>query len=433
MPTYDDLKTLASTRGCRVTDLIALAPQNDPFYVGKPSDLVLGQWFATLWHRLGFRQGVHIRRVHYQIISQNPPVKLPNGTPYVNTESCWDTLNQAAKMARYLELVDPAAFVDRRNPDPVLYTSHDTSQPAIYTDDRLWTLPSLPDFPALPRYQVYGYAPQQRYHMEIWCEKSTVNDVLLPLCEQYGANLQTGLGELSITATLAVARRIEASGKPARIFYVSDFDPAGRSMPVAVARKVEYFVDRLGLAVDVRLFPVVLSVEQVQAYRLPRTPIKETERRAGRFEDRYGVGAVELDALEALHPGELERLLSAEMDRYYDATLDEQARQVQEQLEADLNEIRLAIVADHQDAIAALEADYAQIRADFSARMADHNQRLQRLWQRLTAEMDAQVLDVSDYPLPQPAEADELEEGLYNSTRDYLAQIAEYKAFQGRA
>ena len=69
-------------------------------------------------------------------------------------------------------------------------------------------------------------------------------------------------------------------------------------MPVSVSRKVEYFVRTLGLSVDVRVFPVILTAEQVHAYHLPRMPIKDTERRRGGFEDRYGEGAVELDALK---------------------------------------------------------------------------------------------------------------------------------------
>ncbi len=163
-----------------------------------------------------------------------------------------------------------------------------------------------------------------------------MNDVLEPLCQQYGINLQTGLGELSITATLALVHRLEQAGKPARIFYVSDFDPAGQSMPVSVSRKVEYFVRRLGLAVDVRVFPVILTVEQVQYYQLPRTPIKETERRRGVFEDRYGEGAVELDALEALYPGELQTLLRQCIEYYYDVTLERRTQEVQAQVERDL-------------------------------------------------------------------------------------------------
>ena len=77
------------SNGQRVTDLIVLAPQNDPFYSGTPNDWALAEWFASLWRAFGYTNRVHIRRVHYQIISQNPPVSLPNGKPYENTEESW--------------------------------------------------------------------------------------------------------------------------------------------------------------------------------------------------------------------------------------------------------------------------------------------------------------------------------------------------------
>jgi hypothetical protein len=58
---------------------------------------------------------------------------------------------------------------------------------------------ALPDFPDPPQYGPVRLARAQRYHVEVVCEKSTMNDVLIPLCERYGMNLQTGAGELSIT------------------------------------------------------------------------------------------------------------------------------------------------------------------------------------------------------------------------------------------
>src|SRR5205085_9676379 len=192
---------------------------------------------------------------------------------------------------------------------------------------------SFPDFPDLPDYRVSGYQGEQVYHLEVWCEKSTMNDVLVPLCEEFGANLQVGSGELSITATLALVQRLERAGKPARIFYVSDFDPAGQSMPVAVSRKMEYFLRTLGLEVDVRVFPVVLTLDQVQYYGLPRTPIKETERRRIGFEPRQGEGAVALDALEALYPDELQAVLSGYLNCYYDLSLDERVAHARAVLE----------------------------------------------------------------------------------------------------
>jgi len=175
---YEQIKQLARQTGQRVTDLIPLAPQNDPFYTGTPSDWALAEWFAALWQAFRYTNKVHIRRVHYQIVSQNPPVVMPNGLPYENTETCWNILNLASKAARYLQLVDPEAFVDRRNPEAVVYASHRIPEPEVLATSRLWgSQLRLPDFPDLPAYRVSGYEPAQAFHLECWCEKSTMNDV----------------------------------------------------------------------------------------------------------------------------------------------------------------------------------------------------------------------------------------------------------------
>jgi hypothetical protein len=78
----------------------------------------------------------------------------------------------------------------------------------------------LPSFPDLPAYDLSGYNAVQRYHLEIWCEKSTMNDVLLPLARRYGATLQIGVGELSITKTLSlVSGSIVLAGRRASSIF----------------------------------------------------------------------------------------------------------------------------------------------------------------------------------------------------------------------
>ena len=258
------------------------------------------------------------------------------------------------------------------------------------------------------------------------------NDVLEPLCQHYGMNLQTGLGELSITATLALVHRLQEAGKSARIFYVSDFDPAGQSMPVSVSRKVEYFVRTLGLAVDVRVFPVILTAEQVHAYRLPRTPIKDTERRRGGFEDRYGEGAVELDALEALYPGELQHVLSQCIEYYFDTTLEQRTRDAQARLERDLGLIWHQVAARFAGDIEALRTVHAQLQQEFGTRMAAYGEQVQALWQAMRNELELSVPHLDDSLLPTPIFSDEFGQGLYDSERDYLEQIEAYKQFQGK-
>lgn len=152
------------------------------------------------------------------------------------------------------------------------------------------------------------------------CEKSTMNDVLLPICHRYGANLITGLGELSITSVYLLAKRIVQANKPVRIFYISDFDPAGESMPIAVGRKIEYFARNYADLVDkdIKLIPLMLTSDQCAKYNLPRTPIKDTEKRKERFEDKHGQGATELDAMEALHPGKMEEIIVEAIEPFFD-------------------------------------------------------------------------------------------------------------------
>lgn len=432
---YDYLKEEAKARGVPVTDLMALSPANDPFYSGTPGDVTLAKWFGRLWRQFGYSSGVHIRRMHYQIISQEPPVLLPDGTPYENTERCWDKLNAAAKQARYLNVVSADSFVDRRNPPPVVYMADLPPDPSVGTMDRLpGDFARLPAFPSAPTYYINDYdeAGRQRYMVEIWCEKSTMNDVLLPFCEARGFNLVTGLGELSITAVVQAVQRVQHIGKPTRIIYVSDFDPAGAGMPVSVARKIEYILQEEGVYTDVRLDPVVLSFEQVQRYGLPRTPIKETERRAARFENRYGTGAVELDALEALRPGELVRILSNAISEYYDDDLAARIRDERNRFGADLMRVRRQVLAEHDASIAALLARYTDAKAQAEAILGPVVADLRAEWDAIDADLRRRELDPADYPIPEAYEASEDEEPLFHSERSYFTQLDYYKAHQGK-
>ena len=77
---YDTIKALAKERGVPVQQMLALAVQNDPFYVGQPAQRTAGEWFAKWFDAAGFVQGVHLRRVHYYLVSVE--ANLPNGKPY---------------------------------------------------------------------------------------------------------------------------------------------------------------------------------------------------------------------------------------------------------------------------------------------------------------------------------------------------------------
>jgi hypothetical protein len=127
---YQWIKTLATKTGKSIPALLALSRGNDPFFAGGEAQRRDAEWFLGIWKRFGFGSGVHLRRIHYRIVSDQEPTLRPNGMPYENTIECWNYLGNASKAARYLRLVDPAAFVDRRNPDPKIYATSREVQPA---------------------------------------------------------------------------------------------------------------------------------------------------------------------------------------------------------------------------------------------------------------------------------------------------------------
>lgn len=466
---YQLIKRLARENGVARTDLIALAPQNDPFYTGTPAEVEGAQWFLGLWRRFGFKDGVHLRRIHYQLVSQSPAIRMPNRAPYENTMNCWKYLTNAGKWARYLGLIDVEAFVDRRNPDAIIFANHERDREPNYAvldggnewgdsfADQFPTLPGLPELPPLPfrirawpEFAVSGYEMHPGYHVEVWAEKTTMNDVLVPLCERYRVNLVTGAGEMSITAVMDFMRRVEAADVPARILYISDYDPAGVGMPISVARKIEFFQqDAEFRRLDIRLQPICLTQEQVNQYRLPRIPVKDSDKRKPGWEQAHGAGAVELDAMEALHPGELARIVTAQIRNYYDPTLQQRAWDQRRRLEAELNELRQDALETH--GYSELAADYealtdefedtrkafAELVSSFQPQIDAYADRLAALKARAVEvhaavwdDLNGVAVDMDAFQLPEPELPQEPDDLLYDSRRGYIEQLGVYKDYR---
>lgn len=422
------LKDLARLTGLRQTDLVPMAPANDPFLADQPARRSAAEWFARLFEQFGFGAGVHLRRIHYRIISAETPIAKPDGSAYENTDQSWKYLVNAGRDARYLGLVSADHFVDRRNPDPVICTPAGVAPATTLDDGELSIAGPLHGFPEAPGYRFEtprGWTPTGPYQVELWCEKTTMNDILLPLCRERCVNLVTGMGELSETATRLLVDRVMATGKPTRIFYLSDFDPAGRSMPLAVSRRVQFALHAASLEVDLRVIPLVLTERQCIALQLPRTPIKETELRAARFEARFGAGATELDALEALHPGKLRRIVDAAINRYSDpdyARIWHRAADEHRHRLRRWNDLLPAVFPElaglkhrHEGLIEAWAAFERDARITFNA---------MHEWMRDNPP--------ADFEPPQHRAADELpdEAVLFDSRRDYLSQADAYRAFK---
>lgn len=425
------IRQIARETGLKLNKIIALAASNDPFNACQtPATKRDAEWFSHWFTELGFHgsNGIHLRRIHYKIISQETPVLMPNGEPYQNTENCWKFLTHSAKQARYGKLVSLEAFDDRRNPDPLIFRIGNET-----IADRLEVEMGnsgiyFPEFPDPPSLSFRSARADQKYHLEIWCEKSTMNDVLKPICQRYKANLVTGLGEMSITQCRRLVDRVESLKMPCRIFYISDFDPAGKSMPVAVARKIEWLIRDRGMETDLKLFQIALTQAQVQELGLPRTPIKESEARKDKFEARYGQDAVELDAIEAIHPGTLSEIVKAAILPYYDRTLENRISSRRSDIYERISESRAEVIARHD--VSDLRSEWETIEAEYRAKIEGLMERISDRYRTIASELEEALPDMAEFPIPEPIEPDDEPIAILDTQRDYLDQIQFYQAFQ---
>lgn len=438
---YAAIRALKDKTGARkVNDLLAMSPMRDPFYSGTPGDQKKAEWFAEIWDKFANTNGAHLRRVHYQVLS-HANIAKPNGKLYINDDASWEFLTDAAASARYLGLVDPELIIDRRNPDPHLNIELFEHPPVGWVPDwGYWVTPSIDismdlDLPAFKRIG-YDYSNDlQPYHIEIWAEKSTQNDILEPICRHHGVNLVTGLGYMSITSVIAFLNRVQRSGKPAVIIYVSDFDVSGAGMPRQVARQIEFWKDRYCPEFPIQLEPVVLTKDQVVEYDLPLNKIKGDPGAVKKFRRDFKIdGTAELDALEALHPGELGKVIKQAIDLFQDIDLQHKYRQAGNEANAVLQAAWENVVGPYESEIQDLEE---KIREAGRKHIIAFNEEIGPILAELETLQLAVASDISfaeaDLPERPDAEVRGLgHEPFFDSARSYTEQLGYYKNSNGR-
>ncbi|MGI0482681.1 hypothetical protein ACN4EE_18090 [Geminocystis sp. CENA526] len=358
-PYIYELVTEARLKGYKATKTNLKVTSLDPFWIGTEGDHKKAQWLLNEIKKssLADSDKLYLRRIHYNFVSANPPVIKLNGEPYQNTKQDWIHLGEVAQIARYLEYLDYENFIDGRRPVLNIIEQGEfiTPEPIIpeikkpwfylssnfdlgYNSDELDNfieklseidgyseeielrelVESRADLPEIylssdtPKLSdtnssKYGkYEDYSHFYLEIWVEKNTLDDVLTEFSRNFKVNVIVGTGEFSITQISLLLQRVKekAQNRPIRIFVLTDFDPAGQSIPLTIARKIEYFNHRFGYNLDIKLTNLALTYEQVVKYRLPHTPIKDTDKRKDKFEDNFEVtGATEIDALVAINDG----------------------------------------------------------------------------------------------------------------------------------
>jgi len=320
---------------------------NDPFYVGSRAQRTSAEWVRQLYLLLRPKRTVHIRRLHYFALTQ-PQHQKPNGRIYTNTEANWKFLKCACKFARYLKLLPYDAFSDRRN------LSADTGRRLTVSCD------CPPQWQCLMIQTIYRFcrlhaitvlARLLPIHIEIWVEKSTATDLIETIAEKYNINIVTSMGEISVTAVWQFIKRISDCNKPVRVFYISDFDPAGENMPVSVARKIEFILRQLRLSrkLDVKLKPLMLTRRQCKKFNLPGIPLPESIRKTYSFTTYHGRAVTELHALEVARPGHVCKFVDDHLKSYLDLPKITHAAQIANNAMAQLSDQIGAVIEKNTD------------------------------------------------------------------------------------
>jgi hypothetical protein len=378
--TLDD--AIAQSNGSKLSmkDLTVLSAQRDPFRLDTQARHRDGQWLADMARELGLGdRTIHLRGLHYMVIGRTKP----DGTPYTNTDADWLWLSETCgKAARFLGYLPFDQIVDQRNTPPTVRVL-ELDEPRAYV--RVGVEVDIPDADDIePRVAASGFEAVQAYKIVIAGEKSSLDDVLGPIAESYGADLYLPTGEMSDTLIHQMARVGAEDGRPMVVLYFADCDPAGWQMPISVSRKLQAFQVTLFPDLDFEVHRVGLTPDQVREYGLPSTPLKDTERRGDAWQSAMGVEQTEIDALASLRPELLRDLARDAIAPFYDHTL---ARRVAESYWS-WKEQAQAVLDSSLDQVAR-----TRFRAEAAAKLGE-------LREQIDAINDSMRIDVSDLDLP---------------------------------
>jgi hypothetical protein len=241
----------------------------------------------------------------------------------------------------------------------------------------------------------HGFVPRQAFHFVIFGEKSSIEEAALPVAERFDADLYLPTGEISDTLVYHMAKDAAEDGRPLVVFTISDFDPAGRQMPVSIGRKLQAFADLHFPGLRFELVPVALTLDQVIEHNLPEEPLKPGEKRAEAWKAEFGRAQTEVDALttpDKLREGVLRRIIEAAFEPYIDEDLKDRVDEAEEAWDSEAQEaVSQQIDADHLDAI----------RTEAAAKLEELREQIDKINDALQVSTEGFTLPPIEVPEPE--------------------------------
>jgi hypothetical protein len=398
-PLRSVLEKACTKAECSFGDLTVLSAQVDPYRLDTPSGHRDGQWLAEHFNRLvGQNRQIHWRGLHYVLVSTTGIIK-PNGEPYLNDDANWTWLiDTAGKAARWLSNIPFERITDNRNAAPIIHRKARVKAKAFVRIGIEVAIPDVSDLNPTPGAE--GFVGRQPYCFAMFGEKASLEPVLLPIARAKQADLYLPTGEISDTLIFRIAKDAAADGRPLVMFIVADCDPAGHQMAVSIGRKLQAFKDLFFSKLRFEVVSVALTVEQVRELGLPSSPLKETERRADRWRQAFGVEQTEIDALATLQPDVLREIVEDAFEPYYDDTLEERV----DEARAEWLEQAQAAINDQVD-----PEILANLRTEAAGRLVELESAINDINEQLRLAADGFSLPAIEVPQPEiDAEAERL-------------------------
>jgi hypothetical protein len=178
------LETACEEYEASLSDLTVLSAQVDPYRIDTAAGHRDGAWLAEQLAKLyGPAQRAHWRGLHYAIVADGG-IRKPNGEIYQNTNDDWEWLiTNPAKAARWLGYVPFERIVDQRNSAPTIHHKAWVAPKAHLSIGLDIEIPDAEDIEPLPI--AYGFVVRQAFHFAIFGEKSSLEDVVLPIAAQF--------------------------------------------------------------------------------------------------------------------------------------------------------------------------------------------------------------------------------------------------------
>ena len=280
-----------------------------------------------------------LRQIHYRLVEKRPnwcKGSIKNDALYQNTASVYDELSSLVKWMRIHGKAEWEVMTDR---------TRRISDKRGYEDMEEFIEGHLYWF-------LKGYdrdlVQNQDVYVELWIEKDALSSILENVAYPFCLQVVTRRGYNSVTSDNKYFQRAMAAiqrGQKPVILYFGDFDPSGRDM-FRASLKV---LNKMGLN-EVETITSAITMNQIKEYGLPSKPgaAKKDDPRYGKYVEKYGTSAWELDAL---HPRDLEKIARDAIKDILNMEKFE-TEQMQEELDRDrLTELRDIIVEDIREKI----------------------------------------------------------------------------------